>query len=145
MKNNFPVTQMLFVSTLPAVLCENIDTTTFLSQQLQQGDLLSGSILAGYKTFHFRGGKKNPLTNKMHGTREAAQPFLPACSRALLTDCLWWLRQTNKSSKASRLRNCQIRLKAKLKKENAVSEYRVKVTVIQHISTDCSFNILTFD
>lgn len=31
MKNNFPVTQMLFVSTLPAVLCENIDTTTFLS------------------------------------------------------------------------------------------------------------------
>lgn len=36
-------------------------------------------------------------------------------------------------------------MKAKLKKENVVYECRLKVTVIQHISADCSFSILTPD
>lgn len=83
--------------------------------------------------------------NKMHRTMEPPRSFLPACRGALLTDCLQCLRQTSKSFKAKRLRNCQIQLKAKLKKEKSVYECRLKVTVIQHISADCSFSILTFD
>lgn len=54
------------------------------------------------------------------------------------------LSQTNESFKANRDK-LQIQWKAKLKKENAVYECRLKVTVIQHISADCSFSILTSD
>lgn len=48
------------------------------------------------------------------------------------------LRQTEREK-------LQIQWKAKLKKEKAVYECRLKVTVIQHISADCSFSILTSD
>lgn len=81
----------------------------------------------------------------MHGTMEAARSLVPARRAALGTDRLWCLRQANESFKANSLRNCQTQWKAQLKKENAVYERRLKVTVIQHISADCSLSILTFD
>lgn len=74
---------------------------------------------------------------------EPAGAFLPAQRAPLVPGCLC-LSQTNESFKANR-EKLQIQWKEKLKKENTVYECRLKVTVIQHISADCSFSILTSD
>lgn len=143
-KNNFPVTQMLFVSVFPVAHWEHFPLS-FLPLSFPWSFNRRMSIQPNSSRLQNTSKVTPPQMNKMHGTMEPARSFLPACRGALLTDCLYCLHQTNKSFKANRLRNCQIQLKAKLKKENAVYECWLKVTVIQHISTDCSFSILTFD